>query len=67
MNNILAEKMDQLETWGVLAKPEKLGVSVEYLSCHSIAFWLIQIITKLLLHIMSSIPALSLTVTDTNI
>ena len=32
MNSILAEKIDLLESWGVLAEPERLGVSVEYVS-----------------------------------
>ena len=32
MNNILAEKMDLLEQWGVLMEPEKVGVQVEYVS-----------------------------------
>ena len=32
MNEILAEKMDMLETWGVLVQPEAVGVSVEYIS-----------------------------------
>ena len=32
MNAILAEKMDMLETWGVLVKPETVGVNVEYVS-----------------------------------
>ena len=32
MNKILAEKMDLLESWGVLCEPEKLGVSVEFVS-----------------------------------
>ena len=32
MNAILAEKMDLLETWGVLIEPEKIGVSVEFVS-----------------------------------
>ena len=32
MNNILAEKMDALEQWGVLVEPEKLDISVEYVS-----------------------------------
>ena len=32
MNGILAEKMDLLEKWGVLAEPELLGISVEYIS-----------------------------------
>ena len=32
MNNILAQKMDLLEQWGVLAEPEVMGVSVEYIS-----------------------------------
>ena len=32
MNDILAQKMDLLESWGVLAKPEQLGVSVEFVS-----------------------------------
>ena len=30
MNKILAEKMDKLEEWGVLACPEKLGITVEH-------------------------------------
>ena len=32
MNRILAAKMDQLEEWGILAEPEALGISVEYVS-----------------------------------
>ena len=32
MNTILAEKMDLLESWGVLAEPELMGVSVEFIS-----------------------------------
>ena len=32
MNNILAEKMDLLEKWGVLAEPELLGITAEYIS-----------------------------------
>ena len=32
MNNILAEKMDLLEKWGVLAEPELLGIIAEYIS-----------------------------------
>ena len=32
MNAILAQKMDTLEQWGVLIEPEKLGVSVEFVS-----------------------------------
>ena len=32
MNQLLAEKMDQLESWGVLANPEQVGVSVEFVS-----------------------------------
>ena len=32
MNSLLAEKMDILEEWGVLAEPESMGVSVEYVS-----------------------------------
>ena len=32
MNDLLAEKMDMLEEWGVLAEPEALGVSVEFVS-----------------------------------
>ena len=32
MNKILAEKMDTLEVWGVLLEPEKMGVSVEFIS-----------------------------------
>ena len=32
MNNILAQKMDLLEQWGVLAEPEVMGVNVEYIS-----------------------------------
>ena len=32
MNKILAEKMDALEEWGVLAVPEKLGINVEFIS-----------------------------------
>ena len=30
MNKILAEKMDKLEEWGVLACPEDLGITVEH-------------------------------------
>ena len=32
MNAIMAEKMDQLESWGVLLEPEKAGVQVEFVS-----------------------------------
>ena len=32
INDLLAEKMDILEEWGVLAEPESLGVSVEFVS-----------------------------------
>ena len=32
MNAILAEKMDLLEAWGILIKPEKAGVQVEFVS-----------------------------------
>ena len=32
MNSILAKKMDLLEDWGVLVEPERVGVSVEYVS-----------------------------------
>ena len=32
MNAILAEKMDTLESWGILAEPETMGVSVEFIS-----------------------------------
>ena len=32
MNDLLAQKMDQLEKWGVLAKPETIGVSVDFVS-----------------------------------
>ena len=32
MNRLLAEKMDQLEAWGVLATPEKVGVQVHFVS-----------------------------------
>ena len=32
MNQILAKKMDLLETWGVLATPEQVGVAVEFVS-----------------------------------
>ena len=32
MNKILAEKMDILENWGVLVKPEKVGVQVDFVS-----------------------------------
>ena len=32
MNSILAQKMDLLESWGVLVEPERIGVSVEYVS-----------------------------------
>ena len=32
MNAILADKMDRLESWGVLAKPENLGVTVDFVS-----------------------------------
>ena len=32
MNDLLAQKMDTLEQWGVLAKLESLGVSVEFVS-----------------------------------
>ena len=32
MNAILADKMDVLESWGVLVEPESMGVSVEYVS-----------------------------------
>ena len=32
MNKILAEKMDELEKWGVLAEPEKMGVAVKFVS-----------------------------------
>ena len=32
MNSILAKKMDLLEDWGVLVEPERLGISVEYVS-----------------------------------
>ena len=32
MNELLAKKMDILEDWGVLAKPESVGVSVDYVS-----------------------------------
>ena len=35
MNAIHAQKMDTLESWGVLAKPEKLGVAVEFV-CQSL-------------------------------
>ena len=31
MNSILAEKMDALEAWGVLAEPETMGISVEFI------------------------------------
>ena len=30
MNKLLGEKMDKLEEWGVLAAPEKVGVTVEH-------------------------------------
>ena len=32
MNQILAEKMDVLESWGVLVEPETIGVNVEFIS-----------------------------------
>ena len=32
MNKILAEKMDLLESWGVLVQPETMGVNVEFIS-----------------------------------
>ena len=32
MTDLLATKMDQLEEWGVLSKPESLGISVDYVS-----------------------------------
>ena len=32
MNQLLAEKMDMLEKWGVLTEPEKMGISVEFIS-----------------------------------
>ena len=32
MNALLAEKMDILEDWGVLATPEAVGVSVDFVS-----------------------------------
>ena len=32
MNTILAEKMDQLEKWGVLVESERVGVQVEFVS-----------------------------------
>ena len=32
MNDLLAKKMDLLEEWGVLAKPESVGVSVDFVS-----------------------------------
>ena len=32
MNKIMAEKMDELEAWGVLAQPEDVGVTVEFVS-----------------------------------
>ena len=32
LNKILAEKMDDLEQWGVLVEPEKLGITVEFVS-----------------------------------
>jgi len=32
MNKILAEKMDVLESWGVLVEPETMGVNVEFIS-----------------------------------
>ena len=32
MNDLLAQKMDQLETWGVLAQPETIGVSIDFVS-----------------------------------
>ena len=32
MNDILAKKMDKLEEWGVLAKPEDYNVTVEFVS-----------------------------------
>ena len=32
MNDLLAQKMDTLEEWGVLVEPETMGVSVEFIS-----------------------------------
>ena len=32
MNKIMAKKMDELEEWGVLAVPESLGITVEFVS-----------------------------------
>ena len=32
MNTLMAEKMDTLEEWGVLATPEEVGVSVDFVS-----------------------------------
>ena len=32
MNKIMAEKMDELEAWGVLVQPESVGVTVEFVS-----------------------------------
>ena len=32
MNQILAEKVDVLESWGVLVEPETMGVNVEFIS-----------------------------------
>ena len=70
MNHVLAEKMDQLEKWGVLAKPEDSGV-VPLFVCPSMVvpkengdFRLVTDFTSLNTHIRKP-PALSPSIEET--
>ena len=70
MNHVLADKMDQLEKWGVLAKPEDVGV-VPIFVCPSMVvpkengdFRLVTDFTSLNTHIRKP-PALSPSIEET--